>query len=146
MSKEEGELLSVEALFQKIKALQAKIEGVSISGGEPLEQRESLCALLEQIKNETAFSVLLFTGFYFHEIEAMPDGKKLLQLVDILVAGPYRQDQACSPKGLISSLNQRVHFLSQRYGSGDLLSVPEAEVIIEPEGDFVLTGILSIEG
>ena len=89
--------------------------------------------------------MLVFTGFTLPEVKAMTLGEKFLSLVDLLVAGPYRADQVCSPKGLISSANQRVYFLSQRYGPLDLAKVPLAEVIIEPDGKLVLTGILPLE-
>jgi len=53
-----GEVVTVDALFECIVAA-PDIEGVSISGGEPLQQCGPLAALLRRLRRETGLSALL---------------------------------------------------------------------------------------
>src|SRR5689334_12617899 len=66
-----GELVSIDSLFAQIATLGDSIEGVTVSGGEPLQQRAGITALLRRIKAETALSMILFSGFSWAEIERM---------------------------------------------------------------------------
>jgi hypothetical protein len=58
-------------------ARQGRIEGVTISGGEPLQQLAGLAHLLERIKTELPqLSVILFTGFSWEELVRMGQKEK----------------------------------------------------------------------
>jgi anaerobic ribonucleoside-triphosphate reductase activating protein len=131
-----GELVSVDGLFRRIAALGDSIEGISVSGGEPLQQRASLLALLRRVRRETPLSVLLFTGYTWEEVRA----DALLACLDVLIAGRYDHSRRLA-HGLRGSANKTVHFLTDRYAMGDLQPVPCAEVIITAEGEVVASGI-----
>lgn len=141
---ESGELVRVPELLNRLLDLEETIEGITVSGGEPLEQRLALLALLERVRRETSLSVLLFTGYTWEEVQRMPDGPALLGCIDVLIAGRYDGSQhlACDLRG---SANQTVHLLTRRYTLDDLQSVPSGEIVITPEGGVVLTGIDPIE-
>lgn len=132
---EGGEEHDVDALFARLEQLD-DIEGITVSGGEPLQQRAPLLDLLQRLKSETSLSVVLFTGFAFDEIKA----PELLACVDILLAGRYREEERVA-YGLLGSANKTIHFLTDRYGPADLEQVPVGEVVISPEGVMVFTGI-----
>jgi anaerobic ribonucleoside-triphosphate reductase activating protein len=135
-----GELISVDELLHRIIALEDTIEGISISGGEPFQQRGPLLALLERVREETLLSVLLFSGYAWEEIQQMPDAEALLVCIDVLIAGRYDASRPVRD-GLRSSANQTVHLLTDRYTMGDLQAVPPAEVIITPEGEVLVSGV-----
>ena len=141
-----GELLPVATLFRRIIAASAKattkatIEGVTISGGEPLQQPAPLSTLLTRLRNETALSILLFTGYTWAEIQRMPAAAQILACVDVLITGRYDATQHVA-HGLLGSSNQRIHLLSARYSAADLRAAPPAEVIVTAEGEVVLSGI-----
>jgi anaerobic ribonucleoside-triphosphate reductase activating protein len=120
--------------------LQDEIQGVTISGGEPLQQMRPLRRLLQRLRGESDLSILLFSGYSWEEIDGMPDGKHLLSLLDVLVAGRYRQDQP-GPGGLLGSSNQQIYYLTQRYLAKDIERTPPAEVILTPDGEILLSGI-----
>ncbi len=136
---EGGRLLSVDDLVGRIVALGDTIQGISVSGGEPLQQRPGLLALLRRVRQETPLSVLLFTGFSWEEVQRLPAAQDLLTCVDVLIAGRYDPSQHLSG-GLRGSMNQTLHFLTDRYELDDLQSVPAAEIIITAEGTVVLSG------
>jgi anaerobic ribonucleoside-triphosphate reductase activating protein len=149
-SSEGGEWVSVDNLFQKIVALGSIIEGITISGGEPFQQRTAVLELLQRVKTETSLSVVLFTGFTWEEIGKIESQKSriedcdprssILSCVDVLIAGRYDASQHLA-RDLRGSSNKTVHFLTDRYKMEDLQSVPLAEIIITPKGDVVMTGI-----
>jgi anaerobic ribonucleoside-triphosphate reductase activating protein len=135
-----GELVPVDDLFDRVAGLKDTIEGISISGGEPLQQREPLLALLQRVKAETSLSMLLFSGYTWEEIQEMPDTEALLACMDVLIAGRYDDSQRVND-GLRSSANQTVHLLTDRYTMDDLQVVPPTEVIITPAGQVLVSGV-----
>lgn len=135
-----GELVSVGDLFERIAALKKAVEGITISGGEPFQQRRPLLALLWRVRQETTLSVVLFTGYTWDEVQRMPDADALLACIDVLIAGRYDQTRRLA-RDLRGSANKTVHFLTNRYTMEDLQAVPYAEVIITAEGNVVMSGI-----
>ncbi len=135
-----GQLVAVNGLYQRIVALGNNIEGITISGGEPLQQHQSLLALLRRVRQETDLSVLIFTGYTMKEVEQMPDAETLLGYIDVLIAGRYVAPQRFA-RDLRGSANKVLHLLTNRYTIEDLHQVPPAEVIITPEGNVILSGI-----
>ena len=59
----------LEEIFRRTVALGSDIEGITISGGEPLQQLSSITGLLRRIREETEFSVILFTGYSWEEVQ-----------------------------------------------------------------------------
>ena len=143
-SRRGGYWISVDQLFSQISALQNQVQGVTISGGEPLQQMRPLLKLLSRLRDETVLSILLFSGYTWTEIERMPMGKHVLDLLDVLVAGRYLQDQPRG-RGLLGSKNQQIYFLSQRYSAKDVQATPPAEVILTPGGEILLSGIQPLQ-
>ena len=135
-----GRLVSTDQLFERIIKLGHTIEGITISGGEPLQQMQPLLTLLRRIRKETNLSVLLFTGYSWEEIEEMKKSPELLHYVDIFIAGRYDQTKKVG-RNLLGSTNQTLHFLSGRYTKKDLKKTPPSEVSITREGKVILTGI-----
>jgi anaerobic ribonucleoside-triphosphate reductase activating protein len=141
-----GELVFVDDLFERVVALGNAIEGISISGGEPLQQPQPLLTLLRRVRQETPLSALVFTGYTWEEIQRRPAARALLACIDVLIAGRYDDSRRLAPENvserfLRSSANQTVHLLTDRYRMDDLRSVPTAEVIVTAEGDVVVSGV-----
>lgn len=133
-----GTFVRVDEMFHRIVNVGEMIEGITVTGGEPLQQLEAVTSLLRLIKNETSLSVVLFTGFTWEEVQKK--APTILPYVDICIAGRYEESKrlACDLRG---SANKTVHFLTDRYTEGDLKSLPAAEVLIEPDGQLIVTGI-----
>jgi anaerobic ribonucleoside-triphosphate reductase activating protein len=135
-----GQLISVDELFHRIKGLGDSIEGITISGGEPLQQHRPLIEFLLRVRKETALSVLVFTGYTWEETLRKPFAEAFLSCIDILISGRYDQSSRIA-RDLRGSENKTVHFLTDRYAIEDLQSVPHAEAVITVDGDVVLSGI-----
>ena len=136
---EGGEVVAVDELFSRIVAL-PDIEGITLSGGEPLQQRAAVLALLRRVRGETPLSVLVFTGYRWDELRRFPEADELLSCIDVLVAGRYADGRRVA-HGLLGSSNKTVHFLTPRYTRADLDAVPEAEIVLTAEGEVLASGI-----
>lgn len=137
---EGGEVVNVDDLFERIMAREEKIEGVTVSGGEPLQQASGLVKLLRRIRRETRLSLLVFTGYTWNEIEQMPDHGDLIECIDVLIAGRYEASERLA-SGLRGSANKTIHLLTDRYTLAKLESVPRTEAVITRDGQLLLSGI-----
>lgn len=134
-----GYAYDTEKLAADILALGDNIEGVSISGGEPVQQPQALLDLLQRLA-ASPLSTLLFSGYTQTEIVAMTLGAEILRHIDVLIAGRFEGSTHCG-KGLVGSANQEVHFLTSRYALPDLAVVPPRELIIHQDGSLTGSGI-----
>lgn len=135
-----GDLISTDDLFERIVSLGATIQGITVSGGEPLQQRAALLDFLTRIRRETPLSVILFTGFTWEEVTAMPDTGRLFASVDVLIAGRYVEARRLA-RALRGSTNKTVHVLTERYTRFDLEATPDSEIVLLPDGRLVVSGI-----
>lgn len=89
-------------------------EGVTISGGEPFLQAEALAEMVRLVRRRKDLGVIVYTGYLYEELQAMPEAAGLLAETDLLIDGPYIQalDDGLSLRG---SSNQRVLPLTERY-------------------------------
>jgi anaerobic ribonucleoside-triphosphate reductase activating protein len=115
------------------------IEGLTLSGGEPLQQPAAAAALLAAARAR-GLSTLVFSGYSLDEIRALDGGAAVLALLDVLIDGRYIASARLGA-GLRGSTNQRIHLLTGRYTLAEVEATPVAEVRIAPGGEVVLTGV-----
>lgn len=108
-------LLTPGQLAQKVLAV-PNLEGITISGGEPMLQAKPLLEMLNLVHAEKPLSVICYTGYTLEELTALGDdhANAFLRKIDVLIDGPY-QDYLNDNKGLRGSTNQRIHFLTNIY-------------------------------
>ena len=133
-----GYIIHIEELYEKIIS-NKEIEGISISGGEPFLQVTEIYKFLEKIKLNSSLSILVYTGMTMEEILLEQNIKKNLDLIDILVAGPYIESLKKSGS-VTSSSNQNIHLLTDRY-SIENFNWPESEITITNNGEIIITGV-----
>ncbi len=134
-----GELMDVRELAEEILKVQ-QIEGITVSGGEPLLQADALYALFSILKSRRDIGVLLYTGCKYEEIAE----RELLKWCDVLIDGEY-MEVLDDGKSLRGSSNQRIFYLSDRYKSClDFgVSSRDIEFVKNTDGHIVLVGIPS---
>lgn len=134
-----GELIDVRELAEEILKVK-HIEGITVSGGEPLLQDDALYELFSILKSRRDIGVLLYTGFKYEEIAK----RKLFKWCDALIDGEYMAslDDGKSMRG---SSNQKIFYLSDRYKSClDFgVSSRDAEFVKTSDGRIVLVGVPS---
>lgn len=88
-------------------------DGLSLMGGEPLsrcsDNRKQTIQLCREVKERFPNkSIWMWSGYRFEEIASDPSMKEILNYVDVIVDGEFRQnekDLSCAFKG---SRNQRI--------------------------------------
>ena len=108
-----GYLVDVKDIIEDIKS-RKDIEGVTFLGGEPFEQAEALGIIAEEVQ-KLGLSVLCFSGFLLEELRAEEKNKLLLDNIDLLIDGEFKQELVDYSRPWCGSSNQRYHFLTDRY-------------------------------
>lgn len=128
---------TVEELFADIAATSG-IEGVTFTGGEPFSQARALAAIAAEARG-IGLSVFIFTGLELDEL-VHAEQRRLLVLADVVVAGPFVQEARTPGLTWRGSANQKVHFLTDRYGPQHVVGAPEVEFHLARDGSMVVTG------
>jgi len=134
-----GRRIALDDLVGELTRARPGIEGLSLSGGEPLQQPGAARALLDAARG-LGLSTLAFSGYTVDEIRGLPGGPDVLARLDVLIDGRYvARDRLAT--GLRGSANQRIQLLTARYTLADVEATPVAEIRIGPTGEVVLTGV-----
>ena len=88
-------------------------------GGEPSEQPQGLALLLKSCQKR-GWSTMVYSGNTYETLQQQPAAHEWLQHTDILVDGPYREEEYDDYLAWRGSKNQRLLCLSNRY-TQDLL-------------------------
>lgn len=130
-----------------------KLDGVTFSGGEPMQQAAALLTIILELRRRSPkLSFGMFTGYTERELEqgrflclpeaAKPDRIRLWHavrdLLDFAIMGRYNQAQPASGS-LCSSRNQVLRLFSDRYTRDDF-GPQEMEVVIAESGLAQITG------
>ncbi len=135
-----GSLFDTEDIIEDIKS-QKDIEGVTFLGGEPFEQAEALGILAEEVQN-LGLSVLCFSGFLLEELRAEEKNKLLLDNIDLLIDGEFKQELVDYSRPWCGSSNQRYHFLTDRYNEEIFTKYKnKVEVNISKNGVIFMNGM-----
>jgi anaerobic ribonucleoside-triphosphate reductase activating protein len=130
--------LPVPRLFHQISQYQGKIEGITLLGGEPLDQyRETL--LLLRLCAKAGLSNMLFTGYEMQEItEKGMSG--ITENLDILITGRYEEQKRTLNHQWIGSTNQAIHFVSDRYKDYKITNANYTELSLAEDGSITVFG------
>jgi anaerobic ribonucleoside-triphosphate reductase activating protein len=103
--------ISVSQLLRDIED-QLKIhDGLTISGGEPLDQADALRDFLHEAKRHFAGDILMFSGYSKEHIDE--NYPWVSDLIDILITDPF-DENAGQTKYLRGSDNQRIFLLTEK--------------------------------
>ncbi|MDR0550797.1 MAG: 4Fe-4S cluster-binding domain-containing protein [Spirochaetaceae bacterium] len=94
-----GKVMPISDVVRAVSS-ELKTKRVTISGGEPLLQKESVLLLITELKKRS-FDIALYTGY---SITDVPDN--ILDKIDYIKTGEYRQELRTSVAAYIGSTNQ----------------------------------------
>ena len=124
-SPNDGELVSVKTLAEKLLDSSFERDGVSILGGEPFAQPESLSALVKELRQAGCEHILCYSGYTFETL--VRQAKKQLAIgevladIDMLIDGPYVETMTDSAGPWTGSGNQRVIDLCETRRTGRIV-------------------------
>jgi anaerobic ribonucleoside-triphosphate reductase activating protein len=124
-------------------AVAAGVEGLTLIGGEPLDQPSAGAALAKAARAE-GLGVIAFSGYQYESLLNRDNATTaFLAAIDLLVDGPYQADNPEPNRALVGSANQRFIHLTGRYKAFK----PETranriDVRVHPDGSVDVAGFL----
>lgn len=100
-----GKLVDIDNLVNDIKSSKAYIDGITLSGGEPFCQVDQ-CSIIANKAHEFGLTVWCYTGYIFEDLYGQRN--QLLNYIDILVDGPFIQEERSLELKFRGSKNQRL--------------------------------------
>lgn len=105
-----GYEIKIDEIVEKIKKNKL-VDGVTISGGEPFCQVESVLELVKKLKN-LGYNIVSYSGFTIEQLiqKSKKDKytRELLKLIDILIDGRFEKDKQDYTLKFRGSSNQRI--------------------------------------
>lgn len=135
----ERNLLHRQALLEMILASPV-IEGITLLGGEPLQQAANTLWLLRQLRESSTLTVILYSGFTLAEVHAMGMLNSIDQMVDLFISGRYQKAQRTTFHQWIGSTNQEFYYPESSRITARSARVNEVEIIISEHGDVRMLG------
>jgi anaerobic ribonucleoside-triphosphate reductase activating protein len=138
------------------------VEGITFSGGEPMQQAPYLYVLVTWIREHRPdLTIGMYTGYSKKELENgtfkwksaedadwVRGSKQLWQEIkkhlDFAVVGRYVESMACHDEPLRGSRNQEVLFYTTKYSEASL-SQQTAEITVGEDGLIQITGYPTVE-
>lgn len=102
---EQGRLAYVNDIVVDIFKNRNYIDGITLSGGEPFCQVDQ-CSIIAEKAHDMGLTVWCYTGYLFEELYGRRD--ELLKHIDILVDGPFVQEERSLDLEFRGSKNQRL--------------------------------------
>ena len=104
-----GCLYHVDEVFKLIPE-GSEPDGMTISGGEPLDQPGSLLEIIRRYRASYEGDILVYTGYRLEELKVMDSIyiQEILKNIDVLIDGTYHPEYD-DGKGLRGSSNQHIH-------------------------------------
>jgi anaerobic ribonucleoside-triphosphate reductase activating protein len=131
-----GKDMPIDEILAQIEAT-AGLNGVTITGGEPLDQFGSVFELCKRISKKN-LTIFLTTGYTGDQLIAM-GYDDILSYLDIICLGPFEKDKVCRGEWKGSS-NQHVVFLTDIGKQQGQMPKILKEIFIAPNGSSLQTG------
>ena len=113
-----GKIMDITEIEEKIEA-NGLIGGITFSGGDPFYQADA-CAKIAKWGKARGLNIWAYTGFLYEELLKMPEVKDFLDLVDVLVDGPFILEEKSLLLNFRGSTNQRVIDLNETRKTGEI--------------------------
>lgn len=117
-----GYMVDINTILKEI-ASNPLLDGVTFSGGDPLEQGEEFLDLTKRIKTSSNLTIMIYTGYTYESIlqSNKPPWGELLDLCDILVDGPFIEEEKDYHLVFKGSKNQRIIDLQESKREGRII-------------------------
>lgn len=122
------------------------VDGITITGGEPLQQPVALAHFLALFRSDLRTadkSVVVLTGYSLAEILSDPRKVLAIKEVDTVVSGRYNQRKRIA-SGLRGSSNKQYWHRTGRHDDRDFANTPESEILVLPDGSVTITGMRGV--
>lgn len=107
---ENGDTVTYEMLERIAEEINtnAMLDGITISGGDPLFNPEDMIKVLRFLKEKTGKDIWMYTGYTLEQIRKDEKRNACLEYVDVLVDGPFIKQLYTPDLQFKGSSNQRI--------------------------------------
>ena len=98
---------------EEVLELCQDVEGITLHGGEPLDQSEGVLEIVKALKS-VGKTIILFTGYQYKELSKSSQ-KRVWSLSDLVVSGRYIEEKRNIYLQFRGSTNQRVYRHQGKY-------------------------------
>jgi anaerobic ribonucleoside-triphosphate reductase activating protein len=114
-----GHAMTTEEIMRVIEA--DPYANVTFSGGDPMYQPEGFAELARAIRERTTKTIWCYTGFTYENLMKNPRQRALLELLDVLVDGPFVKALRDETLRFRGSRNQRLIDVRQSIAQGHVV-------------------------
>lgn len=114
-----GYIVDVDEILKDIYS-KGYIDGVTLSGGDPFFQIDAFHYIAKELKKR-GINILIYSGFTFEELISDINKKKLLELTDILIDGPFILKKKTLKLPFRGSDNQRMIDVKRSFSTGEIV-------------------------
>lgn len=119
------------------------VDGITLHGGEPLDQATAILKTVKLLKGN-GFSVVLFTGYTKKELKG--DQIKVWNLADIVVSGKFLESKKNLYMQFRGSTNQRVYTHKGKYKGYKIIDGQTVAILtLDDKGNLNVKGFYSDE-
>ena len=122
-----GQIMNTAEIIAKMDS-NPLLDGITLSGGEPFLQREA-CTELAKAAHERGLNVWCYTGYTWEVIDEALEygGMPFLDHIDVLVDGPYIENQRTLELPWRGSRNQRLIDVQESLRQGKVVEYGGAD-------------------
>ncbi len=146
----------LDEVFEKIEEVRkispGKVEGVTVLGGEPIDQAQAVSKFFSWAQSH-GLSTMLYTGHVYEELQKKSSEifNELFSRTDILVDGPFKEREYDNKLIWRGSGNQRILCLSNRYNNDEIEAAIKAQgksysILVTADGKISVSGLQSRKG
>lgn len=137
-----GNDYSIEEIMYMLEKIEDRIDGFTISGGEPFLQAKELYLLVNSICNSFTDDIIVYSGYSLKELMDTTDDniEKSLSKIAVLIDGEY-VDELNDGIGLRGSNNQNVHIFKYEDKYNNLETQPRSLQSFRYNNQILLVGI-----
>lgn len=114
-------MTSTEDIMKEI--MSDPFANVTFSGGDPMFQAEGFTELAQAIRKQSNKTIWCFTGYKFENLVKNAKQLKLLQLIDVLVDGPFIKELRDEDLFFRGSSNQRLINVQKSLETGQIVEL-----------------------
>lgn len=114
-------MTSTEDIMKEI--MSDPFANVTFSGGDPMFQAEGFTELAQAIRKQSNKTIWCFTGYKFEDLVKNSKQLKLLQLIDVLVDGPFIKELRDEDLFFRGSSNQRLINVQKSLETGQIVEL-----------------------
>ena len=114
-------MISTEDIMKEI--MSDPFANVTFSGGDPMFQAEGFTELAQAIRKQSNKTIWCFTGYKFEDLVKNSKQLKLLQLIDVLVDGPFIKELRDEDLFFRGSSNQRLINVQKSLETGQIVEL-----------------------